>query len=54
MQLLCKLISEHSNDDVREEACGCLPSLVSVVKISNKDGAINMTKFFMKTLIETM
>jgi len=52
--LLCKIIKEHLNDDVKEEACKCLPSLVSAIKLSNKDAAINMTKYFMKTLVETI
>lgn len=52
--LLCKIIKEHLNDSVREEACNCLPSLVSAIKGTNKEGAINMTKYFMKTLVETI
>lgn len=52
--LLCKIIKQHLNDDVREEACNCLPSLVSAIKLTNKDGAIQMTKYFMATLVETI
>lgn len=52
--LLCKIIKEHLNDDVKEEACKCLPSLVSAIKNTSPEGAINMTKFFMKTLVETI
>lgn len=31
-ELLCKIIKEHSNEDVKEEACKCLPNLVKSVK----------------------
>lgn len=52
--LLCKIITDHVNDDVREEACKCLPSLVSAVKPTNTQTAIEMTKYFMETLIKTI
>lgn len=52
--LLCKIIKEHLNDNVREEACNCLPSLVSAIKTTNQQGAIEMTKYFMQTLVETI
>jgi len=45
--LLCKIITDHINDSVRDEACKCLPSLVSAVKVSNVQTAIEMTKYFM-------
>ena len=51
---MCKIIKEHLNDSVREEACKCLPSLVSAIKETNKEGAVAMTKYFMKTLVETI
>lgn len=40
VELLCKIITEHLNDDVRDEACKCLPSLVSAVKPTNPQTAI--------------
>lgn len=52
--ILCKIIKEHSNDNIKEEALKCLPNLVSAIKNSNKEAAINMTKYFMTTLIETI
>ena len=52
--LLCKIITDHLNDDVRDEACKCLPSLVSAVKPTNPQTAIDMTKYFMETLIKTI
>lgn len=52
--LLCKIITDHLNDDVREEACKCLPNLVTAIKKTNTQGAIQMTKFFMETLVATI
>lgn len=52
--LLCKIITDHINDGVRDEACKCLPSLVSAVKATNSQTAIDMTKYFMETLIKTI
>ena len=28
----CNIIKEHPNDDVKEEACKCLPNLIVAVK----------------------
>lgn len=52
--ILCKIIKEHSNDNIKEEALKCLPNLVSALKNSNQEAAINMTKYFMTTLIEVI
>lgn len=30
--LLCTIIKEHPNEDVKEEACKCLPNLIIAVK----------------------
>lgn len=52
--LLCKIITDHLNEDVREEACKCLPNLVTAIKTQNTQGAVQMTKFFMETLVSTI
>ena len=35
VNLLLTIIKEHPNEDVKEEACKCLPNLISAVKIEN-------------------
>lgn len=32
VELLCKIIKEHPNEDVKQAACDCLPELVNAVK----------------------
>ena len=32
VNLLCSIIKEHTNEDVKEEACKCLPNLITAVK----------------------
>jgi hypothetical protein len=38
--LLCKIIKNHTNEDVKEEACKCLPNLIVAVKNTNQAIAI--------------
>jgi importin-5 len=52
--LLCNIIKEHPNEDVKEEACKCLPNLIIAVKTENSPLAVNLAKLFMGTLVETM
>jgi hypothetical protein len=54
VNLLCTIIKEHPNEDVKEEACKCLPNLISAVKNDNQPLAIQLAKHFMATLVETM
>ena len=54
VSLLCKIITDHLNEDVREEACKCLPNLVTAIKSQNPQGAVSMTKYFMETLVTTI
>ena len=53
VNLLCKIIREHPNEDVKEEACKCLPNLIIAVK-ENATLAVHLAKCFMATLVETM
>lgn len=54
VSLLCNIIKEHPNEDVKEEACKCLPNLIIAVKGDNSALAISLAKLFMATLVETM
>lgn len=54
VSLLCNIIKEHPNEDVKEEACKCLPNLIIAVKGENSALAVSMAKLFMATLVETM
>lgn len=54
VQLLCTIIQDHPNDDVKEEACKCLPNLISAIKISNQPVAIQLARHFMSTLVTTI
>ena len=54
VNLLCKIIKEHPNEDVKEEACKCLPNLIIAVKTENSALAVDLAKVFMGTLVETM
>jgi hypothetical protein len=54
VNLLCKIIKEHPNEDVKEEACKCLPNLIIAVKTENPALAVDLAKVFMGTLVETM
>jgi hypothetical protein len=51
---LCKIIKNHNNEDVKEEACKCLPNLIVAVKNTNQSIAVEMAKLFMQTLVETI
>lgn len=52
--MLCNIIKEHPNEDVKEEACKCLPNLIIAVKGENSALAVSLAKLFMATLVETM
>ncbi len=54
VELLCNIIKDHPNDDVKEEACKCLPHLVACVKTSDPQSAIQLAKYFMETLVSTI
>ena len=54
VNLLCTIIKEHPNEDVKEEACKCLPNLIVAVKFENQTLAVNLAKHFMATLVETV
>jgi hypothetical protein len=54
VNLLCKIIKEHPNEDVKEEACKCLPNLIIAVKTENPALAVELAKVFMGTMVETM
>lgn len=54
VQLLCTIIQDHPNDDVKEEACKCLPNLISAIKTSNQPVAIQLARHFMATLVTTV
>ena len=54
VQLLCTIIKDHPNDDVKEEACKCLPNLIAAVKPTNQTIAVNLSKYFMDTLVSTI
>ena len=54
VNLLCTIIKEHPNEDVKEEACKCLPNLITAVKTENTPLAVNLAKHFMATLVETV
>ncbi len=54
VQLLCKIIKEHPNDDVKEEACKCLPNLICALKATNQELAIQLARHFMATLVTTI
>jgi hypothetical protein len=54
VQLLCTIIQDHPNDDVKEEACKCLPNLISAIKITNQPVAIQLARHFMSTLVTTI
>lgn len=49
--LLCNIIKEHPNEDVKEEACKCLPNLIIAVKTENSALAVSLAKLFMGTLV---
>lgn len=54
VSLLCSIIKEHPNEDVKEEACKCLPNLIIAVKTENSALAVMLAKHFMATLVETI
>lgn len=54
VQLLCTIIQDHPNDDVKEEACKCLPNLISAIKTSNQTLAVQLARHFMATLVTTI
>ncbi len=54
VNLLCSIIKEHPNEDVKEEACKCLPNLIIAVKTENSGLAVTLAKHFMGTLVETI
>lgn len=54
VQLLCTIIQDHPNDDVKQEACKCLPNLISAIKTSNQPVAIQLARHFMSTLVTTI
>lgn len=54
VQLLCTIIKDHPNDDVKEEACKCLPNLICVLKTTNEPVAIQLARHFMATLVTTI
>ena len=51
VNLLCSIIKEHPNEDVKEEACKCLPNLITAVKTENEGLAVTLAKHFMATLV---
>ena len=54
VQLLCTIIKDHPNDDVKEEACKCLPNLIAAAKSTNEQIAVALAKYFMDTLVSTI
>lgn len=54
VQLLCTIIQDHPNDDVKSEACKCLPNLISAIKTTNQPVAIQLARHFMSTLVTTI
>ena len=54
VELLSTIIKDHPNDDVKEEACKCLPNLIACVKSTDQQVAINLAKYFMQTLVSTI
>lgn len=54
VQLLCTIIKDHPNEDVKEEACKCLPNLISAIKTSDQAVAVQLARHFMETLVTTI
>jgi hypothetical protein len=51
--ILIPIIKNHSNEEIKREACQCLPNLVSAVKGVDGAKACRMAKVFFGLLIET-
>jgi hypothetical protein len=54
VELLCTIIQDHPNDDVKSEACKCLPSLISAIKVTDPTVAVQLARHFMQTLVSTV
>lgn len=50
--ILMPIIEKHSNEEIKKQACLCLPNLVHSVKLVNPDAAFNLAKNFIRILIE--
>lgn len=50
--MLMPIIKEHSNEDIKKEACSCLPGLVQAVRLVDPEAACRLSKVFFKLLIE--
>jgi hypothetical protein len=50
--ILMPIIQKHSNEEIKKEACRCLPNLVHAVKLVNPEASFNLAKKFIEILIE--
>jgi hypothetical protein len=49
--LLCPIVKEHPNEDIKKEACKCLPSLIASLKTTDQQQAIKIAQLFIHTLL---
>lgn len=50
--ILIPLLQKHSNEEIKKEACRCLPNLVHAVKLVNVEDSFILAKRFIEILIE--
>jgi hypothetical protein len=51
-KVLMPILQKHSNEDIKKEACRCLPNLVHAVKLVDTDAACSLAKHFIEVLID--